>query len=241
MDTRETALSLFMEMEKTGAYGSALLKDTLDKYDYEELRDKAFLKRLAEGTMEKRITLDWVIDRYSKTPVKKMKPLIRSLLRLSAYQILYMDSVPDAVACSEAVRLAKKRGFSSLSGFVNGVLRSIARGKNDIAWPDPEQEPVKALSVKYSLPEWMIGLWRQQYGAERCERLLAAMEQRRPMTIRFPKSCRRRKRKKRWRGSAGRAFLCGGMTFIQRHGCWTAARAQRLCRALRTGCFMCRT
>lgn len=185
MDTRETALSLFMEMEKTGAYGSALLKDTLDKYDYEDPRDKAFLKRLAEGTMEKRITLDWVIDRYSKTPVKKMKPLIRSLLRLSAYQILYMDSVPDAVACSEAVRLAKKRGFSSLSGFVNGVLRSIARGKNDIAWPDPEQEPVKALSVKYSLPEWMIGLWRQQYGAERCERLLAAMEQRRPITIRF--------------------------------------------------------
>ena len=185
MDTRETALSLFMEMEKTGAYGSALLKDTLDKYDYEDSRDKAFLKRLAEGTMEKRITLDWVIDRYSKTPVKKMKPLIRSLLRLSAYQILYMDSVPDAVACSEAVRLAKKRGFSSLSGFVNGVLRSIARGKNDIAWPDPEQEPVKALSVKYSLPEWMIGLWRQQYGAERCERLLAAMEQRRPITIRF--------------------------------------------------------
>ena len=71
MDTRETALSLFMEMEKTGAYGSALLKDTLDKYDYEDPRDKAFLKRLAEGTMEKRIKLDWVIDRYSKRPSKK--------------------------------------------------------------------------------------------------------------------------------------------------------------------------
>ena len=125
MDTRETALSLFMEMEKTGAYGSVLLKDTLNKYDYEDVREKAFLKRLTEGTMEKLITLDWVIDSFSKTPVSKMKPLIRNLLRLSVYQILYMDSVPDAAACSEAVRLAKRRGFSSLSGFVNGVLRNI--------------------------------------------------------------------------------------------------------------------
>lgn len=185
MDTRETALSLFMEMEKTGAYGSVLLKDTLNKYDYEDVREKAFLKRLSEGTMEKLITLDWVIDSCSKMPVRKMKPFIRSLLRLSAYQILYMDSVPDAAACSEAVKLAKKRGFSSLSGFVNGVLRSISRQKEAIVWPDPETEPVKALSVKYSLPEWMIGLWRQQYGAERCETMLAAMDARRPLTIRF--------------------------------------------------------
>lgn len=185
MDTRETALSLFMEMEKTGAYGSALLRDTLNKYDYEDAREKAFLKRLTEGTMEKRITLDWVIDSCSKTPVKKMKPLIRSLLRLSVYQILYMDSVPDAAACSEAVRLAKKRGFSSLSGFVNGVLRNIARKKDGLVWPDPKEEPVKALSVRYSLPEWMIGLWMKQYGKERCEALLSAMEQQRPLTIRF--------------------------------------------------------
>lgn len=185
MNTREIALSLFVEMEKTGAYGNALLKDTLNKYDYEDPREKAFLKRLAEGTMEKRITLDWVIDRYSKTPVRKMKPFIRNLLRLSAYQILYMDSVPDAAACSEAVRLAKRRGFSSLSGFVNGVLRSIARGKNTIVWPDPVREPVKALSVKYSLPEWIIELWRQQYGAARCEKMLAAMDRRRPLTVRF--------------------------------------------------------
>lgn len=185
MDTRETALSLFMEMEKTGAYGSVLLKDTLNKYDYEDVREKAFLKRLTEGTMEKLITLDWVIDSFSKTPVSKMKPLIRNLLRLSVYQILYMDSVPDAAACSEAVRLAKRRGFSSLSGFVNGVLRNIARKKDNLVWPDAEAAPVKALSVRYSLPEWMIELWIQQYGEKRCEEILSAMEKNRPLTIRF--------------------------------------------------------
>ena len=96
MDTRETALLLFVEMEKTKNFGSSLIRDTLNKYDYEDPREKAFLKRLTEGTLESLLTLDYVINAYSKTPTNKMKPLIRSLLRLSVYQILYMDTVPDS-------------------------------------------------------------------------------------------------------------------------------------------------
>ena len=112
MDTRETALLLFVEMEKTKNFGSSLIRDTLNKYDYEDPREKAFLKRLTEGTLESLLTLDYVINAYSKTPTNKMKPLIRSLLRLSVYQILYMDTVPDSAACNEAVRLAKKKGYT---------------------------------------------------------------------------------------------------------------------------------
>ena len=80
MDTRETALLLFVEMEKTKNFGSSLIRDTLNKYDYEDPRGKAFLKRLTEGTLESLLTLDYVINVYSKTPTNKMKPLIRSLL-----------------------------------------------------------------------------------------------------------------------------------------------------------------
>ena len=80
MDTRETALLLFVEMEKTKNFGSSLIRDTLNKYDYEDPREKAFLKRLTEGTLESLLTLDYVINAYSKTPTNKMKPLIRSLL-----------------------------------------------------------------------------------------------------------------------------------------------------------------
>ncbi|MDO4292988.1 MAG: 16S rRNA (cytosine(967)-C(5))-methyltransferase RsmB [Eubacteriales bacterium] len=185
MDTREIALELFLEAEKSGAYAASLVKGTLDKYAYEDSREKAFFKRLTEGTLERRITLDWVIDAYSKTPVRRMKPLIRNLLRLSVYQILYMDSVPDAAACSEAVRLAKRRGFAGLSGFVNGVLRAVVRGKEALPWPDQKKEPVRALSVKYSLPEWIIGLWREQYGAERAEQIAAGAVSQRPVTIRL--------------------------------------------------------
>ena len=80
MDTRETALLLFVEMEKAKNFGSSLIRDTLNKYDYEDPREKAFLKRLTEGTLESLLTLDYVINAYSKTPTNKMKPLIRSLL-----------------------------------------------------------------------------------------------------------------------------------------------------------------
>lgn len=185
MNVRELALELFLEAEKTGAYETTLLRGVMDKHDYEDPREKAFLKRLVEGTLEKRITLDWVIDCYSKTPVTKMKPLVRSLLRLSAYQILYMEGVPDSAACNEAVKLAKKRGFASLSGFINGVLRTLSRKKEALPWPEEAENPVQAWSVGYSLPEWLISLWTDQYGREKTKELLEGMLPKRPVIIRF--------------------------------------------------------
>ena len=90
------------------------------------------MTRLTEGTLEHLIELDYIIDSYSKTKVRKMKPMIRSILRMSVYQIKYMDSVPDSAVCNEAVKLAKRHGFGQLSGFVNGVLRNISRNISDV-------------------------------------------------------------------------------------------------------------
>ena len=149
MDTRETALLLFVEMEKTKNFGSSLIRDTLNKYDYEEPREKAFLKRLREGTLESLLTLDYVINAYSKTPTNKMKPLIRSLLRLSVYQILYMDTVPESAACNEAVRLAKKKGVKTL-GIVNVVGSSIAREADNVFYTLAGPEIAVATTKAYS-------------------------------------------------------------------------------------------
>ncbi|MEI3211398.1 MAG: transcription antitermination factor NusB [Lachnospiraceae bacterium] len=80
--------------------------------------------------MERCIQIDYVLDQFSKVPTVKMKPFIRNLLRSSVYQLLFMDSVPELAVCNEAVKLAGKRGFRQLSGFVNGVLRNIARNKD---------------------------------------------------------------------------------------------------------------
>lgn len=188
MNTRELALDVLLEADKNQSISTNLVKDVLEKYDYEDSRDKAFFKRLTEGVMERQITLDYVLGCFSKTPVKKMKPLIRSLLRIGAYQILYMEGVPDSAACNEAVKLAKKRGFSTLSGFVNGVLRSVAKNRENIVWPDEKKEPVSYLSVRYSMPVWLVEKWLADYGYERTFGMLEAAVKIRPLTLRFKQS-----------------------------------------------------
>lgn len=188
MNTREIALDVLLDVEKNKSLGSNLVKDVLDKYDYEDQRDKAFFKRLTEGVMERQITLDHVLNCYSKTPVNKMKPLIRCLMRIGAYQILFMESVPDSAACNEAVKLAKKRGFSSLSGFVNGVLRSVSKGKDSIPWPDEKKEPASYLSIRYSAPVWLVEKWIAEYGYERTSSILKGAMEKRPVMLRFKTS-----------------------------------------------------
>lgn len=172
---REMALEILLETEKNGAYPNVLLKQTLDKYLYMEKQGRAFLTRLVEGTVERKITLDYYIDSVSKTPVKKMKPVIRCIMRMAAYQILYMDGVPESAACNEAVKLAAKKGFSTLKGFVNGVLRSLARRKNEIVLPDEEKNPIRALSVRYSVPEWIVEKLLTDYGTQATKNMLEAL------------------------------------------------------------------
>lgn len=158
-------------------YSHLLVRDVLYKYNYLTQQEKAFIKRLYEGTLERQIELDDVIDQYSNVKTGKMKKVIRVILRMSVYQILYMDAVPDAAACNEAVKLAQKKGFASLKGFVNGVLRNIARNKGSLTYT--------SLSVKYSMPEWIVNMWTEQLGAENTERVLAGLLEEHPMTIRF--------------------------------------------------------
>ena len=129
LNLREMALEILMEAERNGAYPNVLLKQTLDKYLYMEKQERAFLTRLVEGTVERKLTLDYYLNHVSKTPVNKCKPVIRCILRMAAYQIFYMDAVPDSAACNEAVKLAQKKGFQTLKGFVNGVLRNLSRRK----------------------------------------------------------------------------------------------------------------
>lgn len=188
MNIRELVLDFLLELEKEQGYSNLLLKSILDKHDYLDSRDKAFFKRLAEGCVERKIQLDYIIDSMSSVPVRKMKPLIRNLMRMSVYQILFMDSVPDSAACNEAVKLAERRKFRQLKGFVNGVLRNIARQKMQISYPDEQKEPVKALSVRYSMPEWIVEKWISDYGREKCERILDGLLQERPVTVRVKES-----------------------------------------------------
>lgn len=174
VNTRNLVVDILLAVTRDGEFSHIAIRDVLDKYRYLPKQDRAFITRLSQGTIERMIELDAIINQFSKTKVKKMKPVIAAILRSGVYQLKYMDSVPDSAACNEAVKLTVKRGFGGLKGFVNGVMRNIARNMEQIRYPDARKEPVSYLSVKYSVPEWLVQRFTAQYGAEACEKSLAA-------------------------------------------------------------------
>lgn len=174
VNTRELVLEILVEVIEKGSYSHLLLRDVLNKYQYLSKQERAFITRMTEGTLERLIELDYVIDQFSKTKVKKQKPIIRNILRMSVYQLLYMDNVPDSAVCNEAVKMAKRHKFHQLSGFVNGVLRNIARNKSDIIYPDEKANPVDYLVVKYSMPQWIVYKWIADYGYDKTKDILVA-------------------------------------------------------------------
>ncbi len=183
VNTRELILGILLEVLEEGNYSHLVIRSVLDKYQYLEKQERAFITRVAEGTIQKMIEMDYIINQYSKVKVKKMKPVIRNILRMSVYQLKYMDSVPDSAVCNEAVKLAKKKGFSSLGGFVNGVLRNIARNP-EVALPNPKKNLTEYLSVCYSMPDWIVSMWLEDYGKEVTEAALEAFAKEAPLTIR---------------------------------------------------------
>jgi len=184
-NTREVILDALMEILEKNQYSHLVMAGVLEKYSFLEKQERSFIKRVCEGTVEQKLRIDYVIDQFSKTKVRKMKPLIRTLLRMATYQILFMDGVPDAAVCNESVKLAAKRGFAPLKGFVNGVLRNISRGKDTITYPDRNADEITYLSVMYSMPEEIITLLLAQYSPEETEQMLAAFLEKRPLTIRI--------------------------------------------------------
>lgn len=184
-NSREIILDTLLEMERSREYSSKLMKAVLDKYNYLGSQDKAFMKRVLEGTVERQLELDYYLNHFSSLPVRKMKPLIRCLLRMSVYQLLYMDAVPDSAVCNEACKLAQKRKFTNLKGFINGILRNIAKNKEQLPLPDEKTQPVDYLSIKYSMPQWLVEKWLGEYGQELTTTLLEGLLGIHPVSLRF--------------------------------------------------------
>ena len=187
VNTREIVLYLLLSIEKGEDFSHKLLKNTLDKYDYLDRKDKAFMKRILEGTLERGRYIDFCIDAYANTPVRKMKPLIRVLMRMSVYQLLYMDTVPDRAVCNEAVKLCAKRKFINLKGFINGTLRKIASEKEKLPIPSKDNI-VEYLSIIHSMPEWIVEKFIKEIGEEQTKLVLESFLETKPVTIRFKQS-----------------------------------------------------
>ena len=182
VNTRDLVVEILLLVTRDGQYSHIALNQVLEKYQYLDKSDRAFITRVTEGTLERMIELDYITDQFSKVKVKKMKPVIRAIVRSAVYQLKYMDSVPDSAVCNEAVKLSVSRGFGGLRGFVNGVLRSIARNLDSVQYP-PEGTK-EYLSVRYSMPPWILEQWLAWYTPEQVEQMLRNFLEEKPTSIR---------------------------------------------------------
>lgn len=176
MTARELTLDMLLEILEKGGFCHIVERQALSKYQYLPKKERALATRLTEGVIERLFSIDYAINQVSKTKTEKMKPVIRNILRIGAYQLLYMDRIPDSAACNEAVKLAVKRHFSGLKGFVNGVLRSIARNRETLVFPDEE--------TRLSIPSWILSMWNQDLGEENALAAAEAFLQERPTCVR---------------------------------------------------------
>lgn len=169
MNTRETALKALYDIEYGGAYSNMVVKNVLhgDMLPH----DKAFITALVYGTIDKKLTLDYIISQFSRIKPKKISKYILLILRMGIYQIKFMDSVPHSAAVNESVKLAKRYGHGASAGFVNGLLRTVIR--EEIKYP---QDKTEYLSVRYSYPKFIIEKWINEFGEDFCEELIGGFE-----------------------------------------------------------------
>ena len=174
MNAREFAVYALIDILEQQSYNNLTLKKFFNDNKDIKSQDRAFITELVNGTLRNIIFIDYIINSFSNTKTNKMKPLILNILRISVYQIKFMEKVPVSAICNEAVSFTKKKKFNGLSGFVNAVLRNIARNIDSIILPDEQKEPVKFLAIKYSYEQWVIEKFIQQLGYEKTKQICEA-------------------------------------------------------------------
>lgn len=169
---REAALEVLVRTEQDRSYSNLLLHQTLQKYSLDK-PDAGLTTEIVYGTIQRLNTLDYFLERFVAKGLTKLQPWVRSLLRLSLYQMLYLDRIPEHAVVNEAVNLAKKKGHQGISGMVNGVLRNVIRQKESLQIPDhlPAEERI---ALRHSHPQWMVRRWMRQLGETRTERICEA-------------------------------------------------------------------
>lgn len=172
---RELALRTLVELDRTESYSGNYLEDLFRANPGFDDRDRAFIGNLIQGVIRFKLRLDWIIGRFSKTPLKKIDRRVINVLRLAVYQIMFLDRVPDSAAVDRAVEQVKtQKSRQHIVSFVNGVLRNICRNKGSITFPERKRFPVNYLSSYYSYPVWLAERCLEEFGMDSTEALFAA-------------------------------------------------------------------
>ena len=144
---------------------------------------RRYIKRVTKGVIERAVELDFRLNRIAAKKVRRMHPVVRNILRLGAYELLYMDSIPASASVNECVKLAKRRGQARAGGMVNAVLRRLSAPAQEF-----DKDAVSDFSVRYSMPEWIVKAWVDRFGIARTEEMLRAFLQEKPLTVRVNRS-----------------------------------------------------
>lgn len=166
-NVREATVELLESIEKNQSYSNLLLNSTIEKNNIPSI-DIGLLTELTYGTLQRRMALDYFLKPFIKNS-KKLENWVQQLLRITLYQMVYLDKIPDRAAIYEAVEIAKKRGHKGIAGMVNGVLRSIQR--EGLPSLDEVSDPIEKLSIETSHPEWLVKRWVDQFGYERTKEM----------------------------------------------------------------------
>ena len=178
---RELAVGIVDRVERRNAYADVLLSARLDEAALPAV-DRALLTRLVYGTLRWRGRVDWVLARLLRDPPDKLDPLVRNLLRVGGYELLFLDRVPSYATVHESVELAKRRVGPGKARLVNAVLRRMASREPE-AW-SPGAGTAAELAALVSHPSWLVELWRERFGAAESRNLMEANNEDAPLVLR---------------------------------------------------------
>jgi 16S rRNA (cytosine967-C5)-methyltransferase len=187
-DVRQSATEILLKVDSRKAYANLLLDHVLRHAAIVE-RDRALLTELVYGTLRWRGKIDALLKLYLNRSLTDADPFIRNLLRVTLYQLLFLDKVPDYAAVHEAVELAKAHGGHKVAGFVNAVLRSFLREKDKVADARRANDWKTVLAIEHSHPPWLINKWLDYLGREETEALMRANNEIAPLVLRV-NSCK---------------------------------------------------
>ncbi len=181
MKARETAVRILQQIENNNEYASLALKKTLSYY-LDDIKEKSLATELVYGVLRYKMLLDYIRDSYSKIPANKIDEEVVLILRVSIYQIIFCDKIPDSAACNEGTNLTKTFKKFGATKFVNGLLRTISRNKNSIKYPD---DKLKKLSITTSFPKAILEIFINDYGFDKAREIVDHSNITKPISYRI--------------------------------------------------------
>lgn len=185
--SRSLALTILLKIYKQQPFADDVVDSVLEASKIPAL-DRGLIVELVYGVLRHQQTLDWRLNQVADRPMSRLPLTVAMIFRLGAYQLLYLDKIPHSAAVNESVKLAKTIGGRNWSGMMNAVLRNVMR-QSVPDWPDPSEDPVAALSIRYSCPSWLVERWISAWGIQKAQTLCEATLQIPPLTLRTNTLC----------------------------------------------------